>query len=303
MCRCPCHCPCHCDAILVEEEDFFEFRNIPYNSWIPSSMLALSAITLGAVLIHLTSAQLWFVSLVLWIFAGIMLAKVKYERYTFDKIAGTVSITRRGITGTRVKSYHLSNIKAIIYEKERDMQGGDDVQLFMQLENGKEVKLLAGHFCGIRGKLKKMLKKKLDLFLYTPTSSNLSRLQVHKEKKKEVKIKTDARTSESSVVSSSSDSSDDDSLTTTESSSEYDKSHRIHRRDPNRPKIRKVADGDSSARGSPDGEKKLSRRRSPKGKRSRSHSDAQKGGKGLTPSVKDEGVLPLSEEGDDSVFF
>jgi len=185
MCLCPCHCPAHCDAILIEEDDIFEFRNIPYNSWIPSSALALSAISLGAVLIHLTSATLWFVSLVLWILAGVMLAKVKYERYTFDRLAGTVKITRRGITGTRIKTYALSNIKEIIYEKERDLQGGDDVQLFMKLENGKEVKLLAGHFCGIRAKLKKLLKKKLDTFLENvPSSVMLTHVQILKEKKK-----------------------------------------------------------------------------------------------------------------------
>jgi len=187
MCLCPCHCPAHCDAILLDEDDIFEFRIIPYNSWIPSSALALSAISLGAVLIHLTSATLWFVSLVLWILAGVMLAKVKYERYTFDKIAGTVKITRRSITGTRIKTYALSNIKEIIYEKERDLQGGDDVQLFMKLENGKEVKLLAGHFCGIRAKLKKLLKKKLEVFL--ENIPNLTHVQILKEKKKKSKFK------------------------------------------------------------------------------------------------------------------
>jgi len=183
----------HCDAILIDEEDFFEFRNIPYNSWIPSAALALICISLGAVLIHLTSAQLWFVSLVLWIIAGVMLSKVKYERYTFDKITGTVKITTRGITGTREKIYSLSNIKEIIYEKEHDMQGGDDVQLFMHLENGKEIKLLGGHFCGIRGKLKKMLKKKLDVFM-KDIPNQLVHIQVHKEKKKsQVKRSTSIR--------------------------------------------------------------------------------------------------------------
>jgi len=230
MGSCPCHCPCHCDAILIDEDDLFEFRNIPYNSWIPSSVLALAAISLGAVLIHLTSAQLWFVSLVLWILAGVMLAKVKYERYTFNKIFGTVMITRRGITGTRVKTYSLTNIKEIIYEKERDMQGGDDVQLFMHLENGKEVKLLAGHFCGIRAKLKKLLKKKLDFFL-----KNISRLshQGHKEKKDvKVKIKPHPKVqTDSSVVSSSSGSSEYSSYVTDSYSSEPDK-NRIRRQEP-----------------------------------------------------------------------
>jgi len=261
MCLCPCHCPAHCDAILLDEDDIFEFRNIPYNSWIPSSALALSAISLGAVLIHLTSATLWFVSLVLWILAGVMLAKVKYERYTFDKIAGTVKITRRSITGTRIKTYALSNIKEIIYEKERDLQGGDDVQLFMKLENGKEVKLLAGHFCGIRAKLKKLLKKKLDFFLQN--IPNLTHVQIFKEKKKEVKIQSDPQSSNGSSLISSSSS--DDEFSTSESASERERSHRIRHRDPHT-----LQHSDSSS-----GEKKKRRRH----RRSRSRSDTQKGGR------------------------
>jgi len=278
MCLCPCHCPSHCDAILLDEDDIFEFRNIPYNSWIPSSALAFSAITLGAVLIHLTSAKLWFVSLVLWILAGVMLAKVKYERYTFDKIAGTVLITRRGITGTRIKTYSLSNIKEIIYEKERDLQGGDDVQLFMKLENGKEVKLLAGHFCGIRAKLKKLLKKKLDNFLQDVPK--LSLIQIHKEKKKEVKIRSDPSSNESSVVSSSVSSDDEHSFSTSESS---ERSHRIRRRDPHT-----LQRSDSSS-----GEKKKRRRK----KRSRSRSDTQKGGK-VVHNEEDLTRDPVIKEGE-----
>jgi len=211
MTLCPCHCPNHCESILEDDEDFFEFRNVPYNSWIPSTALGLASITVGAVLIYVTSAQLWFVTLVLWTVAGVVLAKVKYARYTFDKKAGTVMITKRCITGTRVKVYSLSNIIEIVYEKERDLQGGDDVQIFMKLENGKEIKLLAGHFCGIRGKLKKLLKRKLDAFLQSIPAPHIHRV------KKEVKIQED-----SSVVSSSEDS-DSESYT----SSEQDKSHRI----------------------------------------------------------------------------
>jgi len=66
------------------------------------------------------------------------------------------------------------------------MQGGDDVQLFMHLENGKEIKLLGGHFCGIRGKLKKMLKKKLDVFM-KDIPDQLVHIQVQKEKKSQIK--------------------------------------------------------------------------------------------------------------------
>jgi len=129
------------------------------------------------------------VSLVLWIFAGVMLAKVKYARYTFDKMTGTVTITKRTVTGLRVKTYELSNIEEIVFEKERDLQGGDDVQLFMKLENGKEIKLLAGHFCGIRAKLKKLLKRKLDNFLRSIPKPHLQVDRSHKHRdKKENRI-------------------------------------------------------------------------------------------------------------------
>jgi len=260
------------------KKTFFEFRNIPYNSWIPASTFAFAGIALGAVLIHFSSAKLWFVSLVLWILAGVMLAKVKYVRYTFDKIKGTVKITRRGITGTKVKTYALSNIKEIVYEKERDLQGGNDVQLFMKLENGKEVKLLAGHFCGIRAKLKKHLKRKLDVFL--KDIPNL-RIQVHNQKKKEPKVKIEKQNSSDSFGLSSSNSSDDnDSISTSESASERG-SHRIHRHEDHH-------DGDSE---------KKKRRRS-RNKRSRSHSDTQQVERGRVTQIesKDEVVVPLGEE-------
>eukprot|EP01124_Arcella_intermedia_P019512 TRINITY_DN26831_c0_g1_i1.p1 TRINITY_DN26831_c0_g1~~TRINITY_DN26831_c0_g1_i1.p1 ORF type:complete len:261 (+),score=65.59 TRINITY_DN26831_c0_g1_i1:57-839(+) len=213
----PCNCPPHCDAILVDEEDLFEFRNVPYNSWIPSSLLAIASISLGAVLIHLTSAQLWFVSLVLWVVGGVMLAKVKYERCAFDKMTGTVRITRRGITGTRVKTYNLSNIKEIIYEKERDLQGGDDVQLFMKLENGKEVKIVAGHFCGIRPKLKKHIKRKLDKFL--EGVPKFTEVEVHHKERKVSRKKKDTDESTSDSF--------DSSYPTSEDSSFGAKSHKI----------------------------------------------------------------------------
>jgi len=170
--------------------------------------MAITAIVVGAVLIHTTSAKLWFLSLVLWIFAGVMLAKVKYERYTFDKQIGTVRITRRGITGTRIKTYYLSHIKEVELDKERDLQGGDHVALIMRMENGKEVKLVAGHFCGIRAKLKKLICNKLRKFLHDKDTLHKTspRIQILLEESS-VSSTSSSTSSESSSYSSSSSSS------------------------------------------------------------------------------------------------
>jgi len=156
---------CHCRAKLRDEKDVLEFRNIPINSWIPLLLLSTTCLVVGIILARYMFQQYWYMTLVLWVFSGLFLAKVKYEKYTFDKSQMMVEILTVALTGRFMRRIPLEEVAEIEMEKTRDAQGGDDVELFMRLANGRRIKLLSGQFCGVQtSKFKSQLRKELIAF-------------------------------------------------------------------------------------------------------------------------------------------
>jgi len=156
---------CHCRSKLRDEEDVLEFRNVPINSWIPLLLLSSTCLVVGIILARYLFQQYWYMTLVLWVFSGLFLAKVKYEKYTFDKTHKIVEILTVALTGRFIRRIPLDEVAEIEMEKTRDAQGGDDVELFLRLANGRRIKLLAGQFCGVStSKFKSQLRKELIAF-------------------------------------------------------------------------------------------------------------------------------------------
>eukprot|EP01125_Pyxidicula_operculata_P018214 TRINITY_DN6463_c0_g1_i1.p1 TRINITY_DN6463_c0_g1~~TRINITY_DN6463_c0_g1_i1.p1 ORF type:complete len:229 (+),score=42.93 TRINITY_DN6463_c0_g1_i1:135-821(+) len=165
---------CHCDDLLIEDDDVLEFRNLPLSGWITSSLFAISSAVLGALTLFYEADDAWFVSMILWVFTAIMVIRIKYETYTFDKTTGTVSISSRGILGLKERVYRINEIVDVELQQTKDIQGGDDVQLYLKLTGGHHVKLYAGQICGIHGKTKSQMRKRIIKFLGSEFLGNSS---------------------------------------------------------------------------------------------------------------------------------
>lgn len=102
------------------------------------------------------------------------------ERYIFDRAQGTLRVKTVALPKPSSASYWLDEIKSIKLERTVDVQGGEDAQIYVRMDDGRMITILAvfplhpralsltggqGHFCGRTLKLKEELLKRIQEFM------------------------------------------------------------------------------------------------------------------------------------------
>lgn len=97
----------------------------------------------------------WYVSLVLWVFGGILLSRTKHSMqarltasqlvvvYTFDKREGTLTIKTTTVAGVSSEDHWLDEIYDVKFFVSKDMQGGSTADAYLCFTKGKKIKLFS----------------------------------------------------------------------------------------------------------------------------------------------------------------
>lgn len=160
---------------LVERDTSLEFRTVPINSFIPCLVFSLMFITIGVFILKREVTH-WYVTVVCWVFAGVLLKKTKYVTYAFDKIEGNFLVVNYNISGRSAQDFWLDEIEQLVIQETHDLQAWtSDVQLYIYLTEGRRIKLFAGQLFGIRKELKYFIHEKLIGFLNLSEDGNHKR--------------------------------------------------------------------------------------------------------------------------------
>lgn len=136
----------------------------PFKGWI-SYIIFIVILVVISILIFVYSIKHWYVALTLLGTAAAVLLQTKREIYLFDPASNRFILKSWRILGVETKFIMFHEIKEVVLEESLDAQGGEEIDLYLQLRGGQKIQLLSTHLCGLEAKSKRQAFKVISFYI------------------------------------------------------------------------------------------------------------------------------------------